>query len=633
MNKEESDTEYICQNDGMDEDGTPFKIYKVIGVDKSSKITPGKTRMYLNKEKDHNHENVLVFDSEKVLTEVSTDKSRYQRDSARTNDLPILVLYSIPLDHQNHRSSVEIANDVFGICDGCTPDPVNLKSQYLGCSGGKMNIVPACSRPSDSCYGNPEIVNGVLEVEIPINVQGQRTTTVTSYDHMMAYYALRDYGINIWDFHLLHVIPDEANWGGAAAWAYLPGKVSAFQDSYANRMGVQMHEIGHNLGMQHSGKGSNQYNDHSCLMGNPSYSDDGPQICFNGAKSWSFGWFEDDSLAVDVVSNQNFDGLLVGVDDYANDRYTSNRHYVVLKVIDPSQAEDYYIMFNRKKGFNGGVSFAADMVTVTASQPNQVSWNKGNLDANENSNEFAIDNFGESGRRLVVKVCDISYSSEEELPDTARVLVYMDNDLSCETTGTTEPTSTPTAVPTDTPSLSPTYTSSDFPSNIQASAPTGTPTIVPSFTPTSTPTTISTFQPSIPPTLMPTKSSTSSPTNYHSSSLTPTVPSTISPTKFPCGVEESYFSMKVQVDDKAVEDKTTFRVMKILNGRNGRERINLFVKRIFSSRDNYFEWGQCLNINHCYRFVVRDFGRDGICCEHGDGYYELSFNGKLEKNK
>ena len=75
-----------------------------------------------------------------------------------------------------------------------------------------------------------------------------------------------------------------------------------------------MHEFGHNLGLHHSGYNGASYADHSCMMGNPSYGDDGkraldlkyfvfcafrvylkvqlspiifiigPEICWNGAK-------------------------------------------------------------------------------------------------------------------------------------------------------------------------------------------------------------------------------------------------------------------------------------------------------------------------------------------------------------
>jgi len=110
------------------------------------------------------------------------------------------------------------------------------------------------------------------------------------------------------------VAPDEVDWGVGIAWAYAPGPLSAFRDDYANRMGVQvrmwmnhlvcyihyvicsliyqplpsfivqMHEFGHNIGLHHSGYDTGSYADHSCIMGNPSYGDDGPKICWNAAK-------------------------------------------------------------------------------------------------------------------------------------------------------------------------------------------------------------------------------------------------------------------------------------------------------------------------------------------------------------
>jgi hypothetical protein len=74
--------------------------------------------------------------------------------------------------------------------------------------------------------------------------------------------------INLFGFsQIMHVIPDAADWGGAAAWAYLPGQTSAFRSSYSYTMGVQVHEFGHNIGLHHSGNNGASYADHSCLMG------------------------------------------------------------------------------------------------------------------------------------------------------------------------------------------------------------------------------------------------------------------------------------------------------------------------------------------------------------------------------
>ncbi len=50
-----------------------------------------------------------------------------------------------------------------------------------------------------------------------------------------------------------------------------------------------MHEVGHNLGLGHSGEGAEEYRDKSCLIGWV-FLETGPLICFNGAKSWQLGW-------------------------------------------------------------------------------------------------------------------------------------------------------------------------------------------------------------------------------------------------------------------------------------------------------------------------------------------------------
>ena len=74
--------------------------------------------------------------------------------------------------------------------------------------------------------------------------------------------------INLYSFtQIMNVIPDAADWGGAAAWAYLPGQVSGFMSSYSSSMGVQVHEFGHNIGLHHAGYNGGSYADHSDLMG------------------------------------------------------------------------------------------------------------------------------------------------------------------------------------------------------------------------------------------------------------------------------------------------------------------------------------------------------------------------------
>jgi hypothetical protein len=65
----------------------------------------------------------------------------------------------------------------------------------------------------------------------------------------------------------MYVFPDAVDFGGAAAYAYLNWHRSVYMGGYASILLVQMHEIGHNLYMHHSGEGTSTYGDKTCFMG------------------------------------------------------------------------------------------------------------------------------------------------------------------------------------------------------------------------------------------------------------------------------------------------------------------------------------------------------------------------------
>ena len=159
--------------------------------------------------------------------------------SPTTGTSSLLVLFAIPPDAtNNNRNAVQLQDDIFGI--GGT-DPVNVRSQILACSRGQLDYVPACGNLGGPSCSHPLIVNGVMEVPITDNVSGVASGTVVNWVTTAANALLDGSGISLNSFtQIMHVIPDEADWGGAAAWAYLPGRVSAFRDAYANRMGVQV---------------------------------------------------------------------------------------------------------------------------------------------------------------------------------------------------------------------------------------------------------------------------------------------------------------------------------------------------------------------------------------------------------
>ena len=134
-----------------------------------------------------------------------------------------------------------------------------------------------------------------------------------------------------------------------------------------------MQELGHSMNMGHSNGGQEPgppgyplgaYGDESGKMGYAYPTKKGPRSCFNAAKSYQSGWYEDKSITINSSGKiPCFDGVLHGVADY---RIANT---VLLKV--QTTNSDYYINFNAKKGINQGTQEAGNMVAVVSHHEDQ----------------------------------------------------------------------------------------------------------------------------------------------------------------------------------------------------------------------------------------------------------------------
>jgi hypothetical protein len=98
----------------------------------------------------------------------------------------LIVLYAVPLDVSNTNCTPsQLANNIFGINVNETKDAVNVRSQALRCSRGKLNYIPACGMPEQLCSSNNNqsiyFKNGVLRVPINYNVTGIASGTVKNW--------------------------------------------------------------------------------------------------------------------------------------------------------------------------------------------------------------------------------------------------------------------------------------------------------------------------------------------------------------------------------------------------------------------------------------------------------------------
>ena len=207
-----------------------------------------------------------------------------------------------------------------------------------------------------------------------------------------------------------------------------------------------MHEIGHNLGHDHSGKDGVIY-DPTCHMGKAGYwSDTGTNFCFNAAKTWANKWYETYHETVDP-STGSYDGTLVGINAVKDNTIAESGQDVVLKITS-SGASDLYVIFNRKTGANNEVPEHGDQIVIVEQKAEL--FEKSTWRAALSAGQEYTQRWSASGT-LVVKVCNLEIGS----PGSARILVYATRraTLSCDTpTATTNaPTALKASPPTKTP--------------------------------------------------------------------------------------------------------------------------------------------------------------------------------------
>lgn len=115
-------------------------------------------------------------------------------------------------------------------------------------------------------------------------------------------------------------------------------------------------EIGHNLGLAHAGE-SAEYDDQSGMMGYSYPELDGPEMCFNAAKSWQLGWYNARHLTLN--RNEAYYGELGSIVHENSDQKPA-----IIKINSIESSTDLYITFNWANNFNIGTQEGGNQVLV-----------------------------------------------------------------------------------------------------------------------------------------------------------------------------------------------------------------------------------------------------------------------------
>jgi len=470
---------------------------------------------------------------------VTVDHHSRRHLTIRRTGISSAVLVRVTANHSstgNSYSADELSERFFSM------ESVSVSSQYHKCSGGQFKFEMA-------------IPGGFAELFCDADLEGKGMSNTIENDLVDLFQD--QYGSTENYDHVLFCMPSGMNdrWIG---YAYGQTYRSYYNDRWCGYYTLPFHELGHNLGLQHSNE-LREYEDRSCLMGRSYGIDGSPEQCFNGVKFAQLDWFPQYTLHVNPLIKAWSGQLVAFVDVLKLNRVGSVP--IILRVGDTS------LVFNRAKDYNNGVVEKKDYVTIAqgSETPCETCTSEmlGGIHI-ENSPILTLDlNFDGTFERITFEACrhffeagiDSMFLSirrenesstcndaENNIPSQQ---ITLSPSASSETvtslsTGqpvsesTPSPNSEPTKLPTISPTASPTTA---LPTNTPTFPPilyiTNEPTYAPIIAPTDIPIQISTLGP----TADPTSISSNIPSN--TISIVPTTLNSVKPSDLPTRINSS----------------------------------------------------------------------------------------------
>jgi Gametolysin peptidase M11 len=257
---------------------------------------------------------------------------------ATTRTVVVFRLYSPTIGTPTVTNS-ELSKRIF-------TDTNSLTNHMARCSGGQQKLTPT--------------TYGVVDVYLDGVTKGtSRSEIVNVAEKAVLNYVSSRYT----DFrqiadHIIFVVPDNGDGFVASAEIATQGQSAAgtYRDTMAASISVLMHEIGHNLGLNHATWNGAEYGDRTGNMGQSSSTAGFPLFCYNAANHWSLNWFTDSRLDL-VARAKPVTVTIPAFVDYVETAAKTDM-FVLVRV------GTLYMQYNRAKDHNIGTKAMANQLVI-----------------------------------------------------------------------------------------------------------------------------------------------------------------------------------------------------------------------------------------------------------------------------
>lgn len=174
----------------------------------------------------------LLLDGPPTLVNEIQVRNRHRHLSKTTGARTVLVVRIRASNTETSVSEAQLSSDVFGGND----DEVNLRSQYLACSHGKLEFRKAADRNGRSA----RIRNGVVTISVSSSTGVGDRNMVNAVNTELNRQFLT-HSANLAN-HVMYCLPPGTT--GRIAYAYINGYRSVYNDRYCSSVSIQMHEVG-----------------------------------------------------------------------------------------------------------------------------------------------------------------------------------------------------------------------------------------------------------------------------------------------------------------------------------------------------------------------------------------------------